>query len=43
MTQTNKKYMGTEGYALMGAIFEVHKVLGGGLSEEIYQSVISAN
>lgn len=26
-----------EGYALMGAAFEVHKVLGGGLLEEIYQ------
>ena len=26
-----------EGYALMGAAFEVHKTLGGGLSEEIYQ------
>ncbi|MFO1092793.1 MAG: GxxExxY protein [Planctomycetaceae bacterium] len=26
-----------EGYALMGAAFEVHNVLGGGLAEEIYQ------
>lgn len=26
-----------EGYALMGAAFEVHKELGGGLLEEIYQ------
>ena len=26
-----------EGYDLMGAAFEVHKVLGGGLLEEIYQ------
>ena len=26
-----------EGYALMAAAFEVHKVLGGGLAEEIYQ------
>lgn len=26
-----------EGYALMGASFEVHNVLGGGLAEEIYQ------
>jgi GxxExxY protein len=29
--------MGTEGYALMGAVFEVHRELGRGLSEEIYQ------
>jgi GxxExxY protein len=26
-----------EGYALMGAAFEVHNVMGGGLLEEIYQ------
>ncbi len=26
-----------EGYALMGAAFEVHNVQGGGLAEEIYQ------
>jgi len=26
-----------EGFALMGAAFEVHSVLGGGMSEEIYQ------
>lgn len=26
-----------EGYALMAAAFEVHNVIGGGLSEEIYQ------
>lgn len=26
-----------EGYALVGAAFEVHKTIGGGLSEEIYQ------
>ncbi len=26
-----------QGYALMGAAFEVHKTLGGGLLEEIYQ------
>ena len=26
-----------EGFRLMGAAFEVHNVLGGGLAEEIYQ------
>jgi len=26
-----------EGYALIGAVFEVHKELGGGMLEEIYQ------
>jgi len=26
-----------EGYALIGAVFEVHKHLGGGLLEEVYQ------
>ena len=26
-----------EGYKLMGAVFEVHKEMGGGLLEEIYQ------
>ena len=29
-----------EGYALMGAAFEVHNMLGGGLLEEIYQESI---
>jgi GxxExxY protein len=33
----NTEYLGNEGYALMGAAFEVHKELGGGLGEEIYQ------
>ena len=33
----NKEYLGNEGYALMGAAFEVFKELGGGLSEEVYQ------
>ena len=29
-----------EGYALMGAAFEVHRTLGGGLLEEIYQESV---
>ena len=37
MEDQNDEYMGAEGYALMGAVFEVHRELGGGLSEEIYQ------
>lgn len=37
MNDTNNEYMGAEGYALMSASFEVHRELGGGLSEEIYQ------
>lgn len=31
------KPFANEGYALMGAAFEVHKEIGGGLHEEIYQ------
>ncbi len=31
------KPLADEGYALMGAAFEVHNEIGGGLSEEIYQ------
>ena len=31
------KPLSQEGYDLMAAAFEVHRVLGGGLSEEIYQ------
>jgi GxxExxY protein len=34
---SNPEYLGNEGYALMGAAFEVYKELGYGLSEEIYQ------
>ena len=37
MTNTNDEYLSAQGYSLMGAVFEVHKELGGGLSEEIYQ------
>jgi GxxExxY protein len=33
----NQKYLGNEGYALMGAAFEVYRELHSGLSEEIYQ------
>lgn len=33
----NTEYMGNEGYAMMGAVFEVYKELEYGLSEEIYQ------
>ena len=33
----NKEYLGDEGYGLMGAVFEVYKEQGYGLSEEIYQ------
>lgn len=37
MKESNTEYMGKEGYSLMGAVFEVHRELGGGLSEEMYQ------
>jgi len=33
----NDKPFAKEGYQLMGAAFEVHNVLGGGMAEEIYQ------
>lgn len=33
----DSKPFSKEGYALMGAAFEVHRHLGGGLLEEIYQ------
>ncbi|WP_269523256.1 GxxExxY protein [Coraliomargarita parva] len=32
----NREYMGSVGYTLIGAAFEVHREQGGGLSEEIY-------
>jgi GxxExxY protein len=34
--QSNQPFA-QEGYALMGAAFEVHNFLGGGLAEELYQ------
>lgn len=34
MSQSNKEYMGDEGYVLMGAAFEVHGHLNGGLAED---------
>jgi len=33
----NDQYLSDEGYALMGAAFEVYKEIGHGLAEEIYQ------
>jgi len=33
----SKEYYSKEGYDFMGAVFEVHGEIGGGLSEEIYQ------
>ena len=33
----NENPYSEEGYALMGAAFEVHNEIGGGLREEIYQ------
>jgi len=37
MSGGNDKPFAQEGYDFMAAVFEVHKVLGGGLGEEIYQ------
>jgi GxxExxY protein len=37
MGSSEKDYLAEEGFALMGAVFEVHRELGAGLSEEIYQ------
>ena len=36
MKESDKPFA-AEGYQLMGAAFEVHNVLGGGMAEEIYQ------
>ena len=38
-SETDKPFS-QEGYAFMGAVFEVHQVLGGGLLEEIYQEAL---
>jgi GxxExxY protein len=37
MEKQNDEYLGNEGYALMGAAFEVYREIGCGLSEDIYQ------
>ncbi len=37
MNGDSDKPFSAEGYALIGAAFEVHRELGGGLLEEIYQ------
>jgi hypothetical protein len=34
------KPLADEGYAMMGAVFEVHRELGGGLLEEVYQEAL---
>ena len=36
-THNSEKPFSEEGYAIMGAAFEVHREIGGGLLEEIYQ------
>ena len=36
----NQEYLSDEGYALMGAAFEVFKEQGSGLSEDIYQESV---
>jgi GxxExxY protein len=38
--QDPQKPFSEEGYALMGAAFEVHQEIGGGLLEEIYQECL---
>ncbi len=35
-----KSLLAQEGYNLMGAAFEVHRVIGGGLLEEVYQEAL---
>jgi hypothetical protein len=43
MEKKNNEYLGQEGYALMGAAFEVHKELNGGLAEDGAQSAEMVN
>jgi GxxExxY protein len=38
----SEKPLAKEGYELMAAAFEVHRELGGGLSEELYQESLEA-
>lgn len=40
ITQTLSGPLQEEGYKLMAAVFEVHKEVGGGLSEAIYQECL---
>ena len=40
MAFSSNEYLAKEGYEFMGAAFEVYKVLGSGLSEEIYQEAL---
>ena len=41
LNDSDKPYA-EEGYKRMGAVFEVHKEMGGGLLEEIYQQSLLA-
>jgi GxxExxY protein len=41
MNQDASKPFAKEGYDLMGAVFEVHREVGGGLLEEIYQQSLA--
>lgn len=34
MSNIEKQYLSDEGYALMGAVFEVHREMGSGLYED---------
>jgi GxxExxY protein len=39
--QMNQNLFSEEGYAIMGAAFEVHQTIGGGLLEEIYHESLA--